>query len=505
MKKGICLMIAVLLLFVFTACSADNSAKAVTGIQIDENGHLLYTLSDGSSIEVGNVKGEDGKDGIEGVGIKTAYIDESGDLIIECTDGNIINAGYVVSKDGADGKDGLNGKDGVDGKDGLNGKDGVDGKDGLNGKDGVDGKDGLNGKDGADGKDGLNGKDGADGKDGVTPHIGENGNWYIGDEDTGIYAGSDVEYLLEYEDIDGDKVEETILCGYVGERAHVVVPDGVNVIDEYAFADNNTILSVTLPDSVFEIKDYAFSNCRQLESVDMPEKISRIGFSAFADCRSLKSIELPPMYIRAYLYLSEEGIVDGMDPYAAGGDAWLLSGAFSGCKSLESVSFKSGVYKDVIEGGEKFIPPRQVEYNSTINYDDGFFIMTESLFGGCEALKHLELPEGLTVIEEGGGMISQSGVEELVLPSTVNEIGSYALQNEKLRELTIFAVKPPKASEKQFVWDDNLGMEVEVEVPKPIFGDYPPPQVIYVPAESVDAYKQSLSWSSYADIIKPIE
>ncbi len=457
MKKGICLMIAVLLLFVFTACSADNSAKAVTGIQIDENGHLLYTLSDGSSIEVGNVKGEDGKDGIEGVGIKTAYIDESGDLIIECTDGNIINAGYVVSKDGADGKDG------------------------------------------------LNGKDGADGKDGVTPHIGENGNWYIGDEDTGIYAGSDVEYLLEYEDIDGDKVEETILCGYVGERAHVVVPDGVNVIDEYAFADNNTILSVTLPDSVFEIKDYAFSNCRQLESVDMPEKISRIGFSAFADCRSLKSIELPPMYIRAYLYLSEEGIVDGMDPYAAGGDAWLLSGAFSGCKSLESVSFKSGVYKDVIEGGEKFIPPRQVEYNSTINYDDGFFIMTESLFGGCEALKHLELPEGLTVIEEGGGMISQSGVEELVLPSTVNEIGSYALQNEKLRELTIFAVKPPKASEKQFVWDDNLGMEVEVEVPKPIFGDYPPPQVIYVPAESVDAYKQSLSWSSYADIIKPIE
>jgi hypothetical protein len=36
-----------------------------------------------------------------------------------------------------------------------------------------------------DGKDGVNG---ADGKDGITPHVGENGNWFIGDEDTGVAA-----------------------------------------------------------------------------------------------------------------------------------------------------------------------------------------------------------------------------------------------------------------------------------------------------------------------------
>ena len=35
---------------------------------------------------------------------------------------------------------------------------------------------------------GAPGKDGADGKDGVVPHIGENGNWFIGDQDTGISA-----------------------------------------------------------------------------------------------------------------------------------------------------------------------------------------------------------------------------------------------------------------------------------------------------------------------------
>ena len=43
----------------------------------------------------------------------------------------------------------------------------------------------TNGKDGADGKDGENGKDG------LTPFIGENGNWWIGDTDTGVKAAAD--------------------------------------------------------------------------------------------------------------------------------------------------------------------------------------------------------------------------------------------------------------------------------------------------------------------------
>lgn len=45
---------------------------------------------------------------------------------------------------------------------------------------------GADGKDGVDGKDGANGVDGIDGKDGLTPYIGENGNWWIGETDTGV-------------------------------------------------------------------------------------------------------------------------------------------------------------------------------------------------------------------------------------------------------------------------------------------------------------------------------
>ena len=43
----------------------------------------------------------------------------------------------------------------------------------------------TNGQNGQDGENGANGSPGKDGQNGITPTIGENGNWYLGDEDTG--------------------------------------------------------------------------------------------------------------------------------------------------------------------------------------------------------------------------------------------------------------------------------------------------------------------------------
>lgn len=56
---------------------------------------------------------------------------------------------------------------------------------GAQGPKGDPGAAGTPGKDGTNGKDGADGKPGAPGADGVTPHIGDNGNWYIGTTDTG--------------------------------------------------------------------------------------------------------------------------------------------------------------------------------------------------------------------------------------------------------------------------------------------------------------------------------
>ena len=137
--------------------------------------------------------GRDGVDGKNGVDGLTPAIGENGNWWIGDTDTGVKAAG----EDGKDGTDGLTptiGENGnwwigdtdtgvkaaaADGRDGADGKDGVDGKDGANGKDGIDGKDGVDGKDGTDG---------AQGAPGLTPSIGGNGNWWLGNTDTGVRA-----------------------------------------------------------------------------------------------------------------------------------------------------------------------------------------------------------------------------------------------------------------------------------------------------------------------------
>ena len=74
-------------------------------------------------------KGASGQNGKDGIGIAKAEINANGELVITYTDGKVVNLGKVV---------------------------------------------------------------GADGKDGLTPFIGENGNWWIGEKDTGVKAVADV-------------------------------------------------------------------------------------------------------------------------------------------------------------------------------------------------------------------------------------------------------------------------------------------------------------------------
>ena len=161
--------------------------------------------------------GEDGKDGRDG---RTPSVGLNGNWWI----GSMNTGVKAVGTDGRDGVDGKNGADGLTPAIGENGNwwigdtdtgvkaggaDGKDGADGLTptiGENGnwwigdtdtgvkaaaADGRDGADGKDGVDGKDGANGKDGTDGAQGapgLTPSIGGNGNWWLGNTDTGVRA-----------------------------------------------------------------------------------------------------------------------------------------------------------------------------------------------------------------------------------------------------------------------------------------------------------------------------
>ena len=156
------------------------------------------TFTDGWITTFTVTNGADGTDGAAGVGIekveKTGSEGNVDTYTITLTNGNTFT--FTVTN-GNSGSDGTNGKDGITPQLRINESTNMWEVSYDNGKTwtslGVKAT-GENGKDGADGEKGEKGdtgENGADGKDGLTPFIGENGNWWIGDTDTGVQAAYD--------------------------------------------------------------------------------------------------------------------------------------------------------------------------------------------------------------------------------------------------------------------------------------------------------------------------
>ena len=338
------------------------------------------------------VDGKDGKDGKDG---QNASSGDSRKIELK-NDGTNVCWRYEGDSEwqtlvsladitGKDGKDGAPGKDGADGKDGKDGIDGAPGKDGADGKDGKDGIDGVDGKPGADGKDGADGQPGADGREvelrttethiqwryvgdtewkdlialseitgpkgdkgdkgdkGNSPYIGENGNWWVGDQDTGVKAEAGKEQPEFFFNETGE-----ILLAYNGTRNIVTVPEGVKKIAATAFYGNEHLEKINLPISIKFIGEESFANCSQLReiaffnTVNKPEDII-IGDGAFKKCASLKSFTL---YRCGEILVNEDAFSEsGLETVVlCGTKVDIASRAFKACDKLYDFNIKHNVY-----------------------------------------------------------------------------------------------------------------------------------------------------------------
>ncbi|MDD5702119.1 MAG: hypothetical protein PHU23_08735 [Dehalococcoidales bacterium] len=147
MKRRIFVFFAIVVVLVLVLGLAGCKTKTVAGPQgskgdtgaagigistavVDADGNLILTMTDGSTINAGLVKGDqgntgaDGADGIgiegpagpqgeQGVGIASMKVSPDGNLIVTLTDGTVINAGYVRGYQGDQGPQGPQGDTGV--------------------------------------------------------------------------------------------------------------------------------------------------------------------------------------------------------------------------------------------------------------------------------------------------------------------------------------------------------------------------------------------------------
>lgn len=177
----------------FLFLKGRDGANGITP-HVGTNGHWFVGSTD-TGVTAQGPKGDNGTNGRDGKDGLSPYVGTNGNWWVGTTDTGVAAKG----RDGRDGRDGTDGRTPVirDGHwwigdtdtgiaaQGVRGEKGEKGDPGEKGK---DGRDGADGKDGRDGTNGTNGRDGQNGRDGVSPHIGDNGNWFIGTTDTGIAA-----------------------------------------------------------------------------------------------------------------------------------------------------------------------------------------------------------------------------------------------------------------------------------------------------------------------------
>ena len=190
------------------------------------------------------------------------------------------------------------------------------------------------------------------------------------------------------------------------------------------------------------ISDYLFNGCSSLTSISIPDIVTSIGMSAFSSCSGLTSIVIPNSVISIEDFALRE------------------------CTSLESIVVDSA----------------NTVFDSRDNCNALIHTSTNKLISGC---KNTVIPNTVTSIGESSFYFC-STLTNIVIPNSVTSIGNDAFWGcRNLASVTIQATIPP-----------TLGNTTVFEQTN----NCP----IYVPAESVDAYKTATNWSSLADRISAI-
>ncbi len=230
------------------------------------------------------------------------------------------------------------------------------------------------------------------------------------------------------------------------EVKDLAIPEGVKAIGSNAFRSCSGLTSVTIPNSVTTIGSYAFSGCSGLTSVTIPNSVTTIGVEAFYGCSGLTS----PVYNSncfAYMPTSYKGTYNIPD-----GIKQIAGGAFEGCSGLTSVTIPNSV--------------------TTIG-DDAFY--------GCSGLTSVTIPNSVTTIGSLA-FYNCSRLISITIPNSVTTIGGSAFKGcSGLTSITCYATNPPTCGVSCFY-------EVDKTIP------------VYVPARSVDAYKQANEWKDFKNI-----
>ena len=348
---------------------------------------------------------------------------------------------------------------------------------------------------------------------------------YWTDETTAkVKAGSEGNWTAGSPDAYGDIViPETLV---IDGKEYTVTEIGA-----YAFLNMPEITSVSLPATINAINRYAFFNCYQMDGITLPEQLSKIGRYAFAYCYEIQKIHIPANvtemegnpFTGCYLkYISVDNYNERYDSRNSCNAVIetesnrLIIGSVN--TNIPSDITGIGTYAFAANGYlESITIPEGVEYIedyafydcwnlTSVNLPQSLREIANYVFSYCSNLQSIDMPENVTWIgsvcfghsaltsftfpqnTEGVSWASLAycdNLEKVEIPASVQWIDGYAFYNCKnLKEVVCYAEEPPYLSYEALVNSD---------------GSYNNP-VVYVPAGSVDNYRQAYAWNYLSDI-----
>ena len=282
------------------------------------------------------------------------------------------------------------------------------------------------------------------------------------------------------------------------------IPDSVTSIGKGAFSCCSGLTSITIPDSVTSIDQDAFSGCSGLTSVTIPDSVTSIGYEAFYGCSGLASITIPNSItsIREMAFCGCSSLAEFKGKFASeDGRCLVVDGVFNSFApaGLTEYTIPNNVTSI---GGRAF---SKCSGLTSITIPDSVTSIDRDAFSGCSGLTSVTIPDSVTSI--GGGAFYEcsslasatigngvtsigfvafygcSSLTSITIPESVTSIGHYAFYEcSSLAEVYCKSTTPPTGDSDMF-YDNAEGRK------------------IYVPTESVDAYKAAAKWSDYADDI----
>ena len=271
----------------------------------------------------------------------------------------------------------------------------------------------------------------------VDAHAFENTAWYNAQPDGVVYIGK-VAYQYK---------------GTMAQNTSIVITDGTVSITEFAFERYSNLVSIEIPSTVTSIGAYAFYGCTKLASISVPESVTNIGIKAFE--------------ATAWYNAQPDGII-------------YIGSMLYGHKGENSVGDTL-----VVKDGIKIINRQSVTRQSRLKaliIPEGVMVIGVESFYHCENLDSVSLPNSLILLSPFA-FSECVKLESITLPQNLLYIGYGSFEScNKLMSIRSMAVVPPLLLEGAFsstVYENA---------------------VLYVPAESVNAYKNADGWNQFRNI-----